>query len=143
MDVLLPVSPLGKGSGEYVSAFYKIDKERRLVLSSGAGALTKEDVLGHMQRLSNDPEFDPDFSQLVDFREITAVEFGPEDVRQFAERNIYSPSARRAIVVKDDLQFGLARMFEIHRELHGETGIRVFRGLDEALDWIMAGKAVS
>jgi hypothetical protein len=42
-------------------------------------------------------------------------------------------------VVKDDLQFGLARMFEIHRELKGETGIRVFRAFDEAMDWIMVG----
>jgi hypothetical protein len=126
-----------------VSAFYKIDKERRLVLSFGAGLLTEEDILGHMDRISKDPEFDPSYSQLVDFRQITGIEFGPEDVRQFAERNIFSSRARRAILVKDDLQFGLARMFEIHRELNGETGIRVFRTFDEALDWIVAGDAAS
>ena len=34
-------------------------------------------------------------------------------------------------------------MFEIHRELNGETGIRVFRSLDEALDWIAARDAAS
>jgi hypothetical protein len=126
-----------------VSAFYKIDKERKLVLSSGTGVLTKEDILGHMDRLSKDPDFDPDFSQLMDFRQITGVEFGPQDVRQFAERNIFSPRARRAILVKDNLQFGLARMFEIHRELNGETGIRVFRTFDEAMDWILVGNAAS
>ena len=122
-----------------MSAFYKIDKERRLVLSSGAGVLTREDILGHMERLSKDPDFDPDFSQLVDFTHITALEIEPEDVRQFAQRTIYSPRSRRAFVVKDDLQFGLARMFEIHRDLKGETGIRVFRAFDEAMDWIMVG----
>jgi hypothetical protein len=126
-----------------MSAFYKIDKERKLVLSSGTGVLTREDILGHMERLSNDPDFDPDFSQLADFRQITEVEFGPEDVRQFAERNIYSSRARRAIVVKDDLQFGLARMFEIHRELNGETGIRVFRSFEDAMDWIVVGNIAS
>ena len=126
-----------------MSAFYKIDKERKLVLSSGTGVLTKEDILRHMDRLSKDPDFDPDFSQLMDFRQITGVEFGPQDVRQFAERNIFSPRARRAILVKDNLQFGLARMFEIHRELNGETGIRVFRTFDEAMDWILVGNAAS
>jgi hypothetical protein len=126
-----------------VSAFYKIDKERRLVTSSGVGVLTKEDVLGHMDRLSKDPDFDPDFSQLMDCTQITALDIGPEDVRQFAQRNIFSPRSRRAIVVKDDLQFGLARMFEIHRDLNGETGIRVYRNFDEALDWILAGDAVA
>jgi hypothetical protein len=71
-----------------VSAVYKIDKERSLVLSSGAGVLTKEDILGHMDRLSKDPDFDPDFSQLLDFTQITALEIEPEDVRQFGQRTI-------------------------------------------------------
>src|SRR5579862_5179510 len=126
-----------------MSASYKIDKERRLVMTSGVGVLTKEDVQAHMDRLSSDPDFDPDFSQLADFREITVVEFGPEDVRQFAQREIYSPFSRRAFLVKNDLQFGLARMFETYRELNGESGIRVFRSFDEAMQWILVGKAAS
>jgi hypothetical protein len=126
-----------------VPAFYKIDKERKLVLSSGNGVLTKEDILGHMDRLSKDPDFDPNFSQVSDFTQITVLEIEPEDVRQLAQRNVFSPSSRRAFVVKDDLQYGLARMFEIHRELNGETGIRVFRTFDEAMDWILVGNAAS
>jgi hypothetical protein len=31
-------------------------------------------------------------------------------------------------------------MFKMLRETAGEKGIRVFRVLDEALDWILAGK---
>jgi hypothetical protein len=126
-----------------VSASYKIDKERRLVMTIGTGVLTREDIQGHMDRLSADPDFDPDFFQLADFREITEVEIGPEDVRQFAQRVIYSSSSRRAFLVKNDLQFGLARMFEIYRELNGETGIRVFRTFDEAMEWIVVGKSAS
>lgn len=126
-----------------MSASYKIDKKRRLVLSSGDGVLTKADLLGHMDQLSNYPDFDPDFSQVLNFRQINGLELGPEDVRQLAQRNIFSPRSRRAFVVKDDLQFGLARMFEIHRELKGETGIRVFRTFDEAMDWILVGETSS
>jgi hypothetical protein len=126
-----------------VSAFYKIDKERKLVLSSGTGVLTKEDILGHMDRLSKDPDFDPNFSQVSDFTQITVLGIGPEDVRQLAQRNIFSPRSRRAFVVKNNLQFGLARMFEIHRELSGETGIRVFRTFDEAMDWVLVRNAAS
>jgi hypothetical protein len=126
-----------------VPASYNIDKKRRLVMTTATGVVTKEDILGHMDRLSKDPDFDAEFSQLADFTQIAAVEFGPEDVREFAERNIYSSRSRRAIVVKDDLQYGLARMFEIHRELKGETGIRVFRTFEEAMDWIVVGKAAS
>jgi len=31
-------------------AFYKIDKERKLVMSAGSGVLTREDLLGHQER---------------------------------------------------------------------------------------------
>ncbi len=124
-------------------ASYIIDKERRLVLSSGTGVLTVEDIQGHMDGLSRDPDFDPDFSQLVDFSQITVVELSPDDIRRFAKRTIFSSQSRRALFVKNDLQFGLARMFEIHRELNGETGIRVFRNFDEAMDWVLIRDAAS
>jgi hypothetical protein len=119
-------------------SFYKIDKERKLVMSSGSGVLTREDLFGHQERLLKDPEFDPTFSQLLDFTNITKVDITPEDVRLAARKAIFSPQSHRAMLVKDDLQFGLARMFEIHRELNGEKGIRVFRNIDEALDWVFA-----
>lgn len=124
-------------------AFYKIVKERRLVLSFGSGVLTRDDVLGHMDRLSSDPDFDPRYSQLQDYTHFSGLAITPDDVRFFAKRAIFSSGSRRAILVKNEVQFGLARMFEIHRELNGETGIGVFRTLDEALDWISAGNAMS
>jgi hypothetical protein len=126
-----------------MSAFYQIDKPRRLVLSFGEGVLTKEDILGHMDRIVKDPDFDPSYSQVVDFTKVTGVGFGPDEIRAFAERNIFSPNARRAIVVAGDLHFGLARMFEILRELKGEKGIRVFRTREAAMDWILVGDVAS
>ena len=120
-------------------AEYKIDKKRRLVLSTATGRLSKDDVLSHMNRITSDPDFDPTFSQLLDFTKVTELAFGPDEVREFAERNIFAPRARRAILVQTDLHFALARMFEIHRELRGEVGIGVFRTVEEAMDWIAAG----
>jgi hypothetical protein len=122
-------------------ADYKIDKQRRFVLSFGSGLLTKEDVLSHMDRISVDPDFDPNFSQLLDFTKVTEIGFGPQEVRVFAERNIFAPRARRAFLVQNDLHFALARMFEIHRELRGEVGIAVFRALEDAMKWITAEDA--
>jgi hypothetical protein len=142
------VAPAGRRcssrwEGGFISAFYQIDKQRHLVLSFGEGVLTKEDIQGHMDRIVKDPDFDPSFSQLVDFTKVTGVGFGPDEIRMFAERNIFSPNARRAFVVVDDLHFGLARMFEILRELKGEKGIRIFRTREEAMDWILVGNIAS
>jgi hypothetical protein len=119
-------------------AFYTIDKARKLVTSSGTGLLTVAEMMDHQDRLLKDPDFDPSYSQLIDFSNIAEHNILPQDMRTMATRNVFSATSRRAIVVQDDLQYGLARMFEIYRDLAGETGIRVFRNMDEALSWIFA-----
>jgi hypothetical protein len=124
-------------------AFYKIDRERKLVMSCGSGVLTMEDILAHQERLLEDPDFDPGFSQLSDFTQVTKINITPADVRLAARKNIFSSHSHRALVVKSDLQYGLGGMFEIHRDSAGEVGIRVFRQLDEALDWVLSSDTVS
>lgn len=119
-------------------AFYRIDKERRLVLSTGAGEFSKADVLAHQEKLVNDPDFDPSFSQIADFTQVTELNLSAEDVRQLAEKAVFSPHSRRAIIAPNNLVFGLSRMFEILRENHGDMGIRAFRTLEEALDWVLS-----
>ena len=76
----------------------------------------------------------------MDFTHTTKVELSAEDVRKLAERRVFWPCSRRAILVGGDLLFDLARMFEMLRENSGDEGIRVFRRLDDALDWILGRK---
>jgi hypothetical protein len=122
-------------------AFYKIDKERRLVLSSASGVFSLADALSHQQKLSQDPDFDPSFSQIADFTQVTQVNLSASDVRELAQRSVFSPQSRRALLVPNDLAYGLGRMFEILRENQGETGIRIFRSLEEALEWVLSKAA--
>jgi hypothetical protein len=129
------VVPLGKKA--CVPAHYKIDKERRLVMSTGSGVLTMADLLAHQEKLRKDPDFDPSFSQLSDFTHITTVDLDGADVQRLAQTTIFSPDSRRAFLVKSDLAFGLARMFELLRDAEGEKGIHVFRNLNDALEWVL------
>jgi hypothetical protein len=58
-------------------------------------------------------------------------------MREIAGKSAFSLSSRRAFVMPDNtVVFELVRMYEVLRELQGETGIRVFRSLDEALNWV-------
>ena len=123
--------------------FYNIDKDRRLVMSTATGILNKEDALAHQNRLRSDPEFDSAYSQLLDFRHVTQIGLTASDIQQLALPNIFSKHSRRAVLVPNDLAFGLGRMFEILRENAGERGIRVFRDLDEALDWVLSKQGAS
>jgi hypothetical protein len=115
---------------------YKIDKEHKLVMSTAYGAVTREDILFHQQRLVADLDFCRNFSQLADFTRMAKLEINATDVATFAAKTIFAPEARRAIIVPDDEAFGLAQMFEILRDVKGEGGIRVFRSVEEGFDWI-------
>jgi hypothetical protein len=123
--------------------FYKIDKERKLVISTGSGVFTMADALAHQEKLRKDPDFDPSFSQLLDFTHVTKLELDAKDVRRLAQTFVFSDDSRRAILVSGDVAFGLARMFEMLRDTFGEKGIRVFRNLDDALDWVLAKKTAT
>jgi hypothetical protein len=118
--------------------FYKIDKERRLVLTSGSGTLTLADARAHQQELSKDPDFDCSFSQIADFTQFTKFDLSSDDIRQMAEMSLFSPQSRRAFIVPNDFAYGLGRMFQILRDLAGEKGIHVCRSLEEALDWVLS-----
>ncbi len=120
-----------------MTAFYKIDKRRGLVLSSGSGVLTRADLVKHMEQLLNDPDFDPKFSQLADFSEVSGFDLTGDDVRELANKTVFSPQSRRAFIASGDLAFGLARMFETLRDLKGEFGICVFREKEDALNWVL------
>jgi hypothetical protein len=117
-------------------AFYKIVKDRRLVLSTASGVLTLEDALAHQDQILADADFDPRYSQLLDFTHITKIELSTTDVHKLAERAVFWPTSCRAILVTTDLGHGLARLFKMLRENAGEKGIRIFRNLDDALEWI-------
>jgi hypothetical protein len=117
-------------------ATYEIDKKRRLVISTCLDPLTLADGLAHQEKLLKDPDFDPSFSQLIDFTSVSFSGIGADDIRKLAERNIFSAPSRRAIVVSSNLVYGFGRMFEMLRESAGENGIRIFRDLDEAVDWL-------
>jgi hypothetical protein len=118
--------------------FYKIDKERRVVMTTGSGAFTLADALRHQDSLLQDPDFDPSYSQIMDVTHVTRFDVDAGDIRKLAQRTIFSPQSRRAIIVSTDLAYGYGRMFELFREGFGETGIRVFRTLEEALDWVLS-----
>jgi len=136
--LILPAVPLLRLGRENMPATYEIDKQRRLVISTCLDPLTLAEGLAHQEKLLKDPDFDPSFSQLLDCTRVTFSGFAANDIRKLAERNIFSARSRRAIVVSSNLDYGFGRMFEMLRDSAGENGIRIFRDLDEAVDWLLS-----
>ncbi len=101
------------------------------------GQVSLADLLVILARGFIDREVDASFSEIVDLTEVTQLNLSGDDIRLVAQKSPFSLSSRRAFVVPDnDAVLGLVRMYETLRELQGETGIQIFRTLDEALCWV-------
>jgi hypothetical protein len=115
---------------------YSIDTQRGMVFSKATGSFRAADALDHMKRLSADANFRPTYNQLIDFREISALELSTDQIRDLASTAIFGPGSKRAFVVSTDLQFGLGRVFSAYRHIEGEKGIMIFREMKDALHWL-------
>jgi hypothetical protein len=119
---------------------YVIDKDRRLVISIGAGVFTAEDGRQHQQALADDPDFNSDFCQLIDLTSVKEFAFDSDWVRQSAQHSVFSPRSRRAVLVNSAVAFGLTRMYGTYREVAGgQEQLSVFQDRDEAMRWLMDG----
>ncbi len=87
-----------------------IDERLRLVATRAWGTITNRELLGHRSALSRDARFAPDFRQLADFGGVTTIDVTAAGIRQTGISSPFGLGARRALVVSQDLAFGLARM---------------------------------
>lgn len=104
------------------------------MLSTISGEHTFAEAVAHQRELSEDRSFDPTFAQICDYSYATLAKISSEDMVKMAQRSIFSADARRALVIPDLSDYGLGRMYEQLRALEGQTGVRAFRTLEDALD---------
>lgn len=123
-----------------MSTSYEIDSERRVIVVTVRGDLRDEDLLEIHERLRTEPKLEPDFGLLVDLRGAVGRDITMGGVQNLLERpSLFSPTARRAIVVESDLGFGMSRMYELQRDDLAGT-LRVFRDVDQANRWLDEGQ---
>ncbi len=123
-------------------AHYRIDRPRALVISCGWGIITDQDLLGHARSLARDPQFRPTMKQLYDFRDVVDQDIGGATVLELANLSPFGSGARRAIIVRGDAAFGMARMFQILRD-RAQDEIQVFRELEASLNWLELADAAA
>ena len=117
--------------------FYKIDTEHGVVLSTASERFSHEDFRSHQEKLARDPAFDPHYAQIADFTHVTQFDLSEDEIWQMAQGSIFDAHSRRAILASNEEGYGYARRYELVRESAGATGIRVFRSLDDALEWVL------
>jgi len=116
-------------------AEYKIDKVLGIVFSLAHGTLSDDEAYSHQDKLRNDPDFDPSFSQLADFTKVAKVDLSTDGIHHLARRNPFGGGSKRAFVAPMDLMYGLARMFQILTDDHPDE-LTVFRDMQEARKYL-------
>lgn len=110
---------------------YEIVPDLALVRSRGWAILTDAETKAHYARIARDPAFQPAFSLLCDIRRVDKIEGARHTLRDLARCSTFARGTRRAFVVREDEQFGVARMLQAFCELEGAE-VGVYRSLDEA-----------
>ncbi len=114
---------------------FKIDPARKTILTTVWDDLTEEDVREHQERLMHDPQFNPEYSELVDATGLKTIRLTALSTDRLVRSRPFGHSAKCAVIAESDLAFGISRMIELHCE---EKGIpfRGFRKRAEAEAWL-------
>lgn len=116
---------------------YIVHKDLRLVVSTGHDCVSWTEIRACQDQAKNDPNFNPEFDQIVDLRATTRLDMTGEEARVLARRMIFSRSSKRAFVVSTPSVFGMGRMWETITEFSDSPSkIQVFYDLALALEWL-------
>ena len=116
---------------------YVVYKKHRLVVSTGTGRVTYDEIKARQDQTRGDPDFSSDFNQIVDLRAATTVDLTVDQARELASRNIFSPKSLRAFIATTPAVFGMGRMWESYTEIAQKTSqIGIFSNLLSAIDWL-------
>jgi len=119
-----------------MSISLQLDPDSGVIVATCSGDLGIDDGKAAAADLWGKPEWSGR-PVIWDFRQARLNVHAPQ-VRQFAQfvlqHQPMTPPYKVAMVTGRDVDFGLARMFEVFRE-HPSTEVRTFRDFSEAMSW--------
>ena len=91
----------------------KIDPHRRVVHSSFYGKITDAELLGHRKRIASDPDFNPQFADIVDFSDVTDPAITESAIATLAANpTLFSSSAKHIVIAPEAVMFRLGARFK-------------------------------
>jgi len=117
-------------------ADFRIHPEHGFVFSRAWGELTDQDLLDHQSCLRSHPDFRPDMNQLFDFWDVSDVRVSSSGIRAYADSTPFSEKARRALVVRQPVMYGLARMLQMLTENVVPDTVVQRNNVQAACEWL-------
>jgi hypothetical protein len=125
---------------ENVGVQVTIDVSQGLVICTFSSELDDAALLGLVSLIRRQPDFDPGFSEILDFSGVTAVTVSTPAIEQAARRpGNFNPTSMHVVIAPQDLIFGLGRMAQVFAE-KTRPNTAVVRTMDEGREFVRAGK---
>jgi len=110
----------------------KIDKQKRVIVSTFSGVFTPHSILDGRKILSDDPAFDPSFAHILDMSRVTKVEIpAPAVERLSRDRSIFHKTSIQVIVAPHKFKFEFAKLFKT-KSSKERPALQVTRSLEAA-----------
>ena len=91
----------------------KIDARRKIVYSTFYGRINDAEVAGHRSAIASDPDFSPEFNEIVDFTAVTEAALSEATLAAMAQvPSLFSESVLHIVVAPADLLFHLAGKYK-------------------------------
>lgn len=92
----------------------KIDPHRRVVHSAFYGKITDAELLGHRARIASDPDFNPQFADIVDFSDVIDPAITESAIAALAVNpSLFSSSAVHIVIAPAAVVFRLGARFKV------------------------------
>jgi hypothetical protein len=91
----------------------KIDARRKVVYSAFYGRIDDAEVAGHRAAIAADPDFSPNFNEVIDFTAVTEADLSESTLAAMAKTpSLFSESVLHIVVAPADLLFHLAGKYK-------------------------------
>ena len=119
-----------------MSVQFTIDASQKLVIRKFSGEISDADILENPRRVQADPQFDPSFSEVVDFSGVTGGDVSTSAIQELArQKSIFNLASKRVVIAPQPLLYGLTRMFEVYAE-GTKPNIKLVHTFDEAREFL-------
>jgi len=104
------------------------------------GKIVFDKLMDELKKIYSKPDFNPEMNTLWDLRDADVSSFPSEQVQHIqsfvSQYWGKSGKSQSALIVSEDVAYGLSRMYEIMSEGKTASKIMVFRDYEEALKWV-------
>jgi hypothetical protein len=111
-----------------------VDASHPVVITICSGVLTLADLKVTFAEIRGNPEFRPNFQQLINLSEVSKCHLYSKDLYQLKQAyDPFSNKGKRAMVAPHGVLFGIGRMYQ---QILNSQQFEVFHSLLEATSWL-------